>query len=126
LITDTERRLKVKVATTDEFIEKRVRPEHREIVERLREIMRELAPDAREVLTYGILGWRGNLVLAVISPTKKDVTFAFSNGAQFEDKYGLLKGVGKVSKHLKFKTVQDIDKGVVAYYLNQALALDAK
>lgn len=116
----------MKVATTDEFIEKRVRPEHREIVERLREIMRELAPDAREVLTYGILGWRGNLVLAVISPTKKDVTFAFSNGAQFEDKYGLLKGVGKVSKHLKFKTVQDIDKGVVAYYLNQALALDAK
>lgn len=79
------------------------RPEHDEIVEKLRELMREVASNAKEVTSYGILAWRGNLMLAVISPTKKDITFAFSKGAEFEDKYGLLKGVGKVSKHVKMQ-----------------------
>ncbi len=85
----------MKMTTVEEFIDQKVQPEHREIVDRLRKLMREVAPNAKEVLTYGILGWRGNLMLAVISPTKKDITFAFSRGAEFEDKYALLKGVGK-------------------------------
>ena len=48
----------------------------------------------KEVLTYGIFGWKGKRMLAVVSPTKKDITFAFSRGAEFEDKYGLLQGDG--------------------------------
>jgi hypothetical protein len=35
---------------------------------------------------------------------KKDITFASSRGAKFEDKFGLLQGVGKVSKHSKSMT----------------------
>jgi hypothetical protein len=116
----------MKNETVEEFISERVQPEHHEIVRTLREIMAEIAPNAREVLTYGILGWRGNLMLAVISPTKKDITFAFSKGAEFEDKYGLLKGVGKVSKHVKIKNLKDIDKAALEYYIKQALKLDTK
>jgi hypothetical protein len=116
----------MKITTVDEFIKHRVRPEHHEIVEKLRELMREVAPDAKEVITYGILAWRGNLMLAVISPTKKDITFAFSKGAEFEDQYGLLKGVGKISKHVKIKNLKDIDKAAFEYYIKQALELDAK
>jgi hypothetical protein len=116
----------MKITTVDEFLENRVQPEHREIVEALRKLMREIAPEAKEVITYGILAWRGNLMLAVVSPTKKDITFAFSKGAEFEDKYGLLRGVGKVSKHVKIKTLQDIDKAALEYYIKQALKLDAK
>lgn len=88
--------------------------------------MREIAPTAKEVVTYGVLGWRGNLMLAVISPTKKNITFAFSKGAEFEDKYGLLKGVGKVSKHVKIKTLKDINTEVLEYYIKQALKSDAQ
>lgn len=87
--------------------------------------MHEVAPDAKEVITYGILGWKRKLILAVISPTKKDITFAFSRGAEFEDKYGLLKGVGKVSKHVKIKTLKEIDRASLEYYIRQALVLDA-
>jgi hypothetical protein len=116
----------MKITTVDEFIQQRVQPEHREIVATLRNLMREVAPNAKEVVTYGILGWRGNLILAVISPTKKDITFAFSKGAEFEDKYGLLQGVGKVSKHVKIKTLEDIDRTSLEYYIKQALKLDAK
>jgi len=36
--------------------------------------------------------------MAVISPAKTHITLAFSRGAEFEDKYGLLEGVGKYPK----------------------------
>lgn len=110
--------------TVDEFVERKVLPEFREIVAMIRELMRETAPGAQEVITYGILGWRGEKMLAVVSPTKKDITFAFSRGAEFEDKYGLLQGVGKVSKHVKLKSVKDVNKGALRYYIKQALKLD--
>jgi hypothetical protein len=116
----------MKITTADEFIQHRVQPEHREIVESLRQLMREVAPGAREVITYGILGWRAKLMLAVIRPTKKDITFAFSRGAEFEDKYGLLRGVGKVSKHVKIKKLEEMEKASLEYYIKQALMLDAK
>jgi hypothetical protein len=62
--------------------------------------------------------------IAVISPTKKDITFAFSRGASFEDRYNLLQGVGHVSKHLKLRSVDDIAEEVLLYYVAQALKFD--
>ncbi len=114
------------ISTVDEFVQARVLPQHRGIVAAIRELMRECAPDAREVLTYGILGWKRKRVLAVISPTKQDITFAFSRGAEFEDEYGLLQGVGKVSKHVKIKALQEVDEDALRYYVKQALELDAR
>lgn len=112
--------------TVDQFLLTRVQPQHRDIVQKLRQFMRELAPGTNEILTYGILGWKGRRIVAVVSPTKKDITLAFSRGAEFEDKYGLLQGAGKVSKNLKFKDVKEVKKTVLAYYVKQALAFDAK
>jgi len=114
----------MKISTVDEFIEHKVQPEHREIVAMLRDLMRVVAPDAKEVISYGILAWRGNLILAVVSPTKKDITFSFSKGAQFEDKYGLLGGVGKVSKYVKIKNLKEVNREALEYYIKQALELD--
>ena len=104
----------------------KVQPEHQEIVDFLRKFMHEVAPDAKEVVTYGILGWRQNLILAVISPTRKDITFSFSRGAEFEDKYGLLAGVGKVSKFVKIKNLKDVNETALKYYIRQAVKLDKK
>ncbi len=116
----------VTVSTVDEFVEARVQPQHRGIVAAIRALMRECAPDAREVLTYGILGWKRERVLAVVSPTRKDITLAFSRGAEFEDEYGLLRGVGKVSKHVKIADERQVNEDALRYYVRQALALDAK
>ena len=112
--------------TVDEFVKARVLPEFHPIVAMLRELMREMAPNATEAISYGIPAYRGKLILVVISPTKKDITFAFSRGAEFQDKYGLLRGNGKVSKHVKIKNLQDVDKDALRYYIKQALELDAK
>jgi len=116
----------MKITTVAEFMKHRVQPEHREIVEALRRIMYEAAPGAGEVVTYGILGWRGNLIMAVISPTKKDITFSFSKGAEFEDKYDLLRGVGKVSKFVKIKRLEDVNETALKYYIKQALKFDER
>ena len=55
-----------------------------------------------------------------------DASNAFSRGAEFEDKYNLLRGVGKVSKHVKIKNPADANKEVLRYYIKQALEFDVK
>ena len=111
--------------TVNEFIAARVLPQDRDIVAMIRRAMREHAPESEEVLTYGILGFRNRRIIAVISPTIKGITLAFSRGAQFEDKYGLLEGVGKVSKNVRLSAVDGISKPALRYYIKQALKLDA-
>ena len=112
--------------TVDDFVETKVLPEFRPVVARIRALMKECAPGAQEIISYGIPAYKAKRILAVISPTQKDVTFAFSRGAEFEDKYGLLQGVGKVSKHVKLKTLAAVNEEALRYYIGQALELDAK
>jgi uncharacterized protein YndB with AHSA1/START domain len=112
--------------TVDEFVETRVLPEFQPVVAMFRKLMREAAPGAKEGIMYGIPAYTGRRPLAVISPTKKDITVAFSRGAEFEDKYGLLKGKGKISKHIKIKNIRDVDTIALRYYIKQALEFDAK
>ena len=123
---DRKGQLIVEKTTVDDFVRTRVLPEFQPIVARIRELMKECAPDAQEVISYGIPAYRASRILAVISPTKKGITFAFSRGAEFEDKYGLLEGVGKVSKNVRLRHLSDINEAALRYYINQALELDAK
>jgi len=114
----------MKITTVHEFLTHKVAPEHRAIVAGLRKLMKKYAPDAKEVISYGILAWKQKRILVVISPTKKDITFAFSRGADFKDKHGLLRGVGKVSKHVKIKSVDDINTSALRDYIGQAVEFD--
>jgi hypothetical protein len=116
----------MKPTTVDAFLESRVLPEFRTVVQRIRQVMKGYAPDVTEMISYGIPAYRAKRIIAVISPTKKDITFSLSRGAEMQDKYGLLEGVGKVSKYVKFKKAAEVDPAVLRYYIRQALALDAK
>jgi len=44
-------------------------------------------------------------------------SLAFSHGAAFEDKSGLLEGVGKVSKNVRFRDLKDINEDALRYYI---------
>lgn len=112
--------------TVDEFVKVKVLPEYRGIVKALRSLMRQYAPAAEETISYGIPAYKGRRILAVISPTKKGITLAFSRGAEFEDKYGLLEGVGKVSKNVRISDLKGVNKAALRYYIKQALKLDSK
>ena len=112
--------------TVDDFVKTKVLPEYQDIVVMLRQLMRKMAKNSKEEISYGIPVYKGKRPLAVISPTKKGITFAFSRGAEFEDKYGLLQGVGKVSKHVRIKSLDDLNVTALRYYIKQALKLDAE
>jgi hypothetical protein len=111
--------------TGDEFVKRKVSPEHRRTVATIRRLMREAAPGAKEVMTYGTLGWKNKGIIAVINPTIKYVTVAFLRGAEFKDKYGMLEGVGKVQKLVKIKYT-DVNTNALRYYIRQALKFDKK
>src|SRR5512143_475899 len=114
--------------TVDEYVKINVLPQYQAVVKAIRDLMRECAPQAQEAIAYGIPVWKVRKIFAVISPNKQGITFSFSHGAEFEDKYGLLKGAGKTSKHVKIKNVQAISTHDAALrdYIRQALAIDAK
>jgi uncharacterized protein YdhG (YjbR/CyaY superfamily) len=116
----------MKQMTVDEFVRTKVLPELRPVVGMIRELMKECAPEAQESISYGIPAYKLRRIIAVISPTKKDITFSFSRGVQFKDKYGMLKGVGKSSKHVKIKSLATANKAALRYYIKQAVKLDAK
>ncbi len=110
--------------TVDEFVKTKVLPEFQPVVGALRKLLHKYAPDAREFMSYGIPNYKGKRGIAVISPAKTHITLAFSRGADFEDDYGLLEGVGKVSKNVRFKALKDINEDALRYYIKQALEFD--
>ncbi len=114
------------MTTVDEFVKANVLPQHQDIVAMLRELMREMAPNAKEQMSYGMPVWKGRKIFAWVSPTKKDITFAFSRGAEFEDKHGLLQGAGRRSRHVKINDLRHVKKAALRYYIKHALAFDAK
>jgi hypothetical protein len=111
--------------TVDDFVQQKVLPEFHDIVAMLRALMRECAPDATERISYGLPMWIGKSTLAWISPTKRDITFGFTFGGEFEDRYGLLKGAGKHAKHVKIRKLADANQAALRSYIQQALDRDA-
>jgi hypothetical protein len=112
--------------SVDEFVQAKVLPQFHPVVAMLRELMAECAPQAEEIISYGIPAYRVKRIIAVISPTQKDITFAFSRGAEMEDKHGLLRGVGKVSRHVKLKSPDSVEEVALRDYIRQALELEAR
>lgn len=115
-----------KYKTVDAYVKGEVKPEHRPIVASIRAAIREAAPKAAEMISYGIPLWRGNSHIAFIGSVKNDIKLGFVRGLKFEDKYKLLKGRGKVTRHLVFKTPGDVKKTMLRYYIRQAVKLDTK
>jgi hypothetical protein len=112
--------------SVDEFLQTRVQPELQPVVEMIRGMMKAYAPQAQEMISYGIPAYKIRKIVAVISPTQKDITFSFSRGAQFEDPYGLLRGAGKSSRHVKLKSLEGMDQDALRYYIGQAVEMDKK
>jgi hypothetical protein len=111
--------------SVNEFVESRVAAEFRPVVAAIRSLMKECAPDAEEVISYGMPVYKGKKLFAWINPPGRDVTLGFSRGAQMEDKYSLLRGTAKGgSRHLKMKSVAEVNEPALKYYIKQAVTLD--
>ena len=112
--------------TVDEFVKRKVQPEYQSVVAAIRSLMKSSAPDANEVMSYGLPMYIQKKTLAWISPSKTGITFGFTYGSEFEDRYGLLRGVGKHAKHVRMKKLSEVNKPALRYYIKQALRLDKR
>lgn len=110
----------------DKFVKDNIAPELRDVANMLRDLMRELASHAPEEISYGMPMWKGRYPLAWISSSKKYITFSFTNGVEFDDPYGLLKGRGKHARGVKLKTVEGANQEALRHYIRQALDRDPR
>ena len=116
---------KVKVSSVDEYIQTQVAPEHQDLVALIRDLMRQHAPAAKEIIKWAQPVWQQQAPLVVIGASKTHVLLIFSRGAEFTDMFGLLEGDGGVSKHVKLTSLPSVNQDAIRDYIEQAVRLDA-
>lgn len=105
-------------------------PEIQSLAEAVRELVLEVRPDARmEVET----SWGGYLLfkqavvdsntVCFLSAHKKHVSLGFSQGAKLEDPSNLLKGTGRLQRHVKLKKPEELKNPALRDLLSRAWSL---
>lgn len=116
----------------ENFIQQKVLPEYRPLVIAFREFIQKDFPELKEEMRggteayYSVPVYRLNHIVITLSPTKQGITFAFSEGKSFEDKYKLLEGVGNKTLNIRLHNIDEFDAGKMRYYIKQAIAIDRK
>lgn len=115
---------------SEDFISKKILPEYQEIFERFRIIMKTKYPKIIEEMRggtdkyYGVPVYRKRKIIISVSPTKKGITFSFSEGKKFDDLYKKLEGEGNRSLNLRISTLSDFNEKELVYYIEQAIKFD--
>ena len=101
--------------TPEEFLSKQT-PEVRALAQRTREIIREANPAVIETVNPG----RGNLAYGsgakmgewycYIAPFKSYMNLGFLRGTELPDPDGLLEGTGKLLRHVKIRSIADVER----------------
>ena len=110
--------------TVDEFVQKKVPAQYRDLVAELRLLLRKNMPGVEELISYGVPMYRYEKPIAWITLSRSGVTLGFRDGTAIQDKHGLLKGKGKGARNVHMKKVEDINKGALRDYIKQAVKLD--
>ena len=92
-----------------------------EVTRSLHTLVTERYPNAvREIQYGGICYFDADLLVGGIFQSKKHVSFEFSEGGWMTDPDGLLEGAGKYRRHLKLRSIGDIEVKQVEFFLSQA------
>ena len=90
------------------------KPEVRELALKVRELVRSILPEAHEsvhtsykTIIYGT-GPRMSDEICYIAPLSSSVNLGFNYGTHLPDPNGLLKGTGKLLRHIKFESPEEI------------------
>lgn len=116
----------------EDFIEQKVLPEYQPLVVAFRKLIQKDFPELREEMRggteayYSVPVYRLNRIVFTLSPTKHGITFAFSEGKSFEDKYKLLEGVGNKTLNIRLHSIDEFDADKMRYYVQQAIDIDRK
>jgi len=93
------------------------------LVQTLRQLVLGLDPDVSEEVKYGGLLFSAGKPFCGVFAYAKHVSLEFGDGAALPDRYKVLEGEGKLRRHIKLSTMDDVDQKHVQHYV--ALALSA-
>src|SRR5690349_2763770 len=96
--------------TVNEYIKRKVQPEYLAVVTSIRRLMRETAPNAEELISYGMPCYKRKGIFAYLTASKAGITLSFVHGIEIKDKYDQLKGKAKWARYVKVKSPEDINE----------------
>ena len=114
------------------FVEARILPAYRPIFAAFRELVRRDFPELTEGMRGGTDAYPGvpvyrlNRIVVTVGPTKKGITFNFTDGGAFDDPYGLLEGDGHKTRNVRWSTPEQFDVDAMRSYLQQAVVADSR
>ena len=97
-----------------------------ELVQSLREVILGLAPSVSEEVKYGGILFSAGQPFCGVFSYAKHVSLEFGAGASLPDKYKVLEGEGKLRRHIKLSSAQEISGKHVRAYLALALKASSK
>ena len=95
----------------DDYINKQPSPQ-REICQRLRELILKTLPGVKEEMMWGVPVFGGGKFY--IGAFKKNVNLGFAIQGLSKEELALFEGGGKMMRHIKVRTVEDIDEEKIA------------
>ncbi|HKP52906.1 MAG TPA: DUF1801 domain-containing protein [Chloroflexia bacterium] len=115
------------IPTIDQFLEPRP-PAVRDLAMRTCALVREVMPDAIGEVHPG----RNNIIfgsgrkmaewICYVSPMNSYVNLGFLRGTELPDPKGLLEGTGKLLRHVKIRSAEDLERPAVRELLAAAWA----
>lgn len=109
----------------DEYVG-RLSAEQAAIVNRLRDLIRDAAPDAQETFKWAQPVYEHNGPLCYIRAFTRTVNFGFWRGAELDDPAGILGGSGDRMAHVAIRSAAEIDETRFTAFLRQAVQLNAE
>jgi hypothetical protein len=97
-----------------------------ELVQALRKIILGLAPSISEEVKYGGILFSAKKPFCGIFSYAKHVSLEFGAGASLPDEFKVLEGEGKLRRHIKLSSEQDISGKHVREYLALAFKASSK
>ena len=93
-----------------------------EVVLALRDLVREVAPEAKESIKWAQPVFEDNGPFCYIRAFKNHVNFGFWRGVDLPDEAGVLEGSGEKMRHVKLTGIEDIRKEVFQDLVRAAVA----
>ena len=97
----------------EEYIEKQKSPQ-KELVQRLRDIIVKAFPEVKEEVRMGVPWYEGKYYIVAL---KDHVNVGFSVKGLSEQEAALFEGKGKMMRHVKFYSLEDVDEARVVKLL---------
>ena len=102
----------------------RTDPVKHQIIEAARKLVYNNYPKASERIMYGGILFCLEEDFGGVFAYKNHVSFEFSIGFKFTDPDHLLEGKGQFRRHLKMKSLQEVETKMLDFFVKQALIDD--